>query len=129
MSQASLARHVWNFDVERGPDWLFVRPHRLKTSTQNAPPFAEQVWTLLEQHFTHRLVLEMGDVDELDSDLAGQLLSLYKRIHAHDGILRVCELSPNSEEVLHVCCVESHFGHYCNREEAVMGHSHPRHPR
>jgi anti-anti-sigma factor len=129
MAQASLTRHRWHFEVERGPDWLFVRPRRLKTRVRNAPPFAEQVWTLLEQHFSHRLVLEMGDIDELDSDLAGQLVWLYKRIHTHDGILRVCELSPNCAEVLHACSLEDHFAHYGNREEAVMGHAHPRQPR
>jgi anti-sigma B factor antagonist len=127
MAQASLLRHGWNFEVERGPDWLFVRPHKLKSRAPNEPPFAEQVWALLEQHLTHRLVLEMRDVDEVDAELADQFVWLYKRIHTHDGIMRVCELSPGCEEVLHACASEGHFGHYCNREEAVMGQ--PRQPR
>lgn len=129
MAQAGLVRSDWDFEVERGPDWLFVRPHRVSTSAGGAPAFEEAVWALLEQHFSHRLVLEMGDMDALDSHLVGQLLRLYKRVHSHGGMMRVCELSESSEEVLHACCLDSQFPRYRNREEAVMGQSHPRQPR
>jgi anti-anti-sigma factor len=127
MAQAVLA-NGWNFEVERGPDWLFVRPRR-QGSALDALPFAEQVWSLLEQQFTHRLVLEMGDVDRLDSHLVGQLIWLYKRIHTHDGIMRICELSAANEDVLHACRLDNHFPCYQNRENAVMGCALPRQPR
>lgn len=127
MAQLSLAR-AWHFDVERGPDWLFVRP-RPAGAGNDQPAFAEQVWSLLEQHFTHRLVLELGGIDFLDSHLVGQLVWLHKRVHTHDGLMRICELSEHSEDVLHACRLDSHFPVYRNREDAVMGHAHPRHPR
>jgi anti-anti-sigma factor len=91
--------------------------------------FAEQVWSLLEQQFTHRLVLEMGEVDRLDSELIGQLVWLYKRIHTHDGMMRICGLSPLAQEVLETCRLGGHFPHYDSREDAVMGHAQPRQPR
>jgi anti-anti-sigma factor len=129
MAQASLAHRCWDFDVERGPDWLFVRPHRLSKGDLGSLRFADEVWHLLEQHLMHRLVLEMDDVGHLDSNLVGQLLSLFKRIHAHDGMMRVCALSAANEDVLHACRLESHFPRYADREEAVMGQSNPRQPR
>jgi anti-anti-sigma factor len=129
MAQASLSRCGWDFEVERGPDWLFVRPRRLGATAADAMDFAEQVWALLEQHLTHRLVLELGDIELLDSHLVGQLIWLYKRIHTHDGMMRVCELSETNEDVLRTCRLEGHFPQYRNREDAVMGHSHPRQPR
>lgn len=118
----------WDFEVERGPDWLFVRPRRAGGVMQDASTFAEQIWSMLEQQFTHRLVLEMGAIDYLDSQLIGQLIWLYKRIHTHDGMMRVCELSDGNEEVLHVSRLGGWFPSYRSREDAVMGVM-PRHPR
>ena len=71
-------------DVERGPDWLLVRVRRMDLAESDAPPFAEQIWCLLEQHFTHRLVLELDQVRLLNSHLIGQLIQLYRRIAEHD---------------------------------------------
>jgi anti-sigma B factor antagonist len=129
MAQASLAHRYWDFEVERGPDWLFVRPHRLSTSDAGSLRLTDEVWHLLEQHLMHRLVLEMDDIGHLDSNLVGQLLSLFKRIHARDGMMRVCGLSSANADVLHACRLDSHFPCYADRGEAVMGQSHPRQPR
>ena len=48
-------------DVERGPDWLLVRIRNLDRAEPETP-LAEQLWALLEQHFTYRLVLELDEV-------------------------------------------------------------------
>ena len=127
MAQATLVSSGWEFEVERGPDWLFVRPRRIAAG-DSAANFAEQVWALLEQQFTYRLVLEFGELDHLNSELIGQLLLLYKRIHTHDGMLRICELSDEHMAVLYACCLNSHFPRYETREDAVMGIV-SRHPR
>ncbi len=128
MAQAPVLGSGWEFEVERGPDWLFVRPRRAERSASEIVPFAEQVWSLLEQQFTHRLVLELGDVAYLDSQLIGQLIWLYKRIHTHDGLMRVCELSESGEEALHACRLDGRFPSFSTREDAVMGHR-PQQPR
>src|SRR5687767_15851729 len=75
----------WKLDVERGPDWLFVRLHGSPDADLEGEPLAEQLWSLLEQHFIHRLVVEMDDVPALRSSLIGQLVLLYKRIHLKGG--------------------------------------------
>jgi anti-anti-sigma regulatory factor len=133
MAQATIVGSGWDFEVDRGPDWLFVRPRRLSEVDGNLPGsaanFAEQVWTLLEQQFTHRLVLEFSEIDRLNSELIGQLVWLHKRIHTHDGLMRVCGLTEAHEDVLHACRLGGHFPRYETREDAVMGHAHPRQPR
>ncbi len=136
MTQATIVGSGWDFDVERGPDWLFVRPRRLYGGEGNMPGdagsaanFAEQVWTLLEQQFTHRLVLDLSEIDHLNSELVGQLVWLHKRIHTHDGLMRVCGLTDVHEDVLHACRLGGHFPRYHSREDAVMGHARPRQPR
>lgn len=128
MAQASLVSSGWEFEVDRGPDWLFVRPRRVSNEFGSAN-FAEQVWSLLEQHFTHRLVLELSELDYLNSELIGQLVWLYKRVHTHDGLLRICQLSDAQDEVLHISRLGGYFPRFRSREDAVMGNALPRQPR
>ena len=115
----------WDLDVERGPDWLFVRPHMATDDASDTPPLAEQVWALLEQNFSHRLVLELDRLEFLPSYMIGQLVWLYKRIHTHGGMMRICGLSPANRDVLRLSRLQEHFPFYADREQAVMGHRPP----
>ena len=74
-------------DVERGPDWIFVRVNPPVGSWDEVPPLAEAVWAVLEQSFTYRVVLELDQLPLLRSCLIGQLVMLAKRVHSHDGLL------------------------------------------
>lgn len=117
-----------DLDVERGPDCLMVRVRSLDR-TKPETPLADQLWSVLQQHFTYRLVLEMDDVEVLDSYLIGQLLELYRRIEEHDGVLRLCGLSPHNRRALHACRLDEHLQPYTDRQEAVMGHPRFTRPR
>lgn len=118
----------WELDVERGPDWLFVRPRNLPKGASNTPPLAEQIWAMLEQNFTSRLVLELDQVRYLHSYLIGQLVWLHKRISAHAGVMRICGLSAANCKVLETCHLDSRFPRYADRSEAVLGYR-PMQPR
>jgi len=115
--------------VERGPDWLLVRVQSLDLAESETPPLAEHLWSLLEQHFTYRLVLELDAVEVLNSHLVGQLIKLYRRIEEHDGVMRLCGLSPHNRQVLHACRLDERLLPYEDREEAVLGHLHHARPR
>jgi len=124
----------WDLQIDRGPDWLFVRPHRPSDNSaemlgSDTPDLAEQIWAALEQSFTHRLVLDLDDIGHLNSHLVGQLVWLYKRIHTHDGTLRICGLSSRNEEVLRLCRFEGRLPLFATREDAVMGCVRPARPR
>ena len=116
-------------DVERGPDWLLVRIQNVDLVESDAPELAEHLWCLLEQHFTYRLVLELDGVRSLNRHLIGQLLELYRRIHEHDGVMRLCGLSPYNRRVLHACHLDEELLPYEDREAAVMGCPHSSRPR
>jgi anti-anti-sigma factor len=116
-------------DVERGPDWLFVRVRNLDLEESDSPLLADRLWRLMQQHFTHRLVLELNEVEVLDSFLIGQLIELYRRIEEHDGVMRLCGLSAHNRQVLHACRLDDRLLPYCDRQEAVMGHSAAGKPR
>jgi anti-anti-sigma factor len=119
----------WELDVERGPDWLLIRPRLLSKDAEAAPPLAEQIWGLLEQHMTHRLVLELDQLNFLGSYLIGQLVWLHKRICTQGGLMRICGLSPANREVLHICRLDDRFPDYMDRTAAIMGNFRPTQPR
>jgi anti-anti-sigma factor len=116
-------------DVERGPDWLLVRIANLDANEPDAPPLAERVWCLLQQHFTCRLVLEMDQVRLLTSRLIAQLVQLHRRITERGGVMRVCGLSEENCETLQACRLYDRFVLCEDRQAAVRGRERPRQPR
>ncbi len=111
----------WQFDVDRGPDWLFVKVRCTSDQFDDETPLAEHVWNLLQQHFTYRVVLELDQAPVLYSWLVGQLVLLHKRVHTHGGILRLCGVSDSNQSVLQACRLGDRFPQYANRQEAVYG--------
>jgi anti-anti-sigma factor len=116
-------------DVERGPGWLLVRVRNIDPSGSESTRLAERLWRLLQQHFTYRLVLELDEVELLNSLLVGQLVKLRRRIEEHDGVLRLCGLSPYNRQVLRTCRLNDRLLPYEDRESAVMGCPHSVRPR
>ena len=111
----------WHFDVDRGPGWLFIRLRPPSDSLEVDFDLASQIWAMLT-NLTYRLVLEMDEVQYMPSVLIGQLVLLQKRIHEHDGVLRLCGLSTRCQQVLHLCRLGDGLPNYEDRVEAVLGH-------
>jgi anti-anti-sigma factor len=109
----------WGVDVDRGPDWLFVR---LKPGTQDPGDMADKLWKLADRHFIYRLVLEMDQVDVLPSRLMGQLVTLQKRVLSRQGSLRLCGLTDQCAEALHVCRLDQALPNFDSRADAVRGY-------
>ena len=108
------------FDVDRGPDWIFVRLNTDDADWTECPPVAESVWGILDQNFTYRAVIELDRVPLLRSYLIGQFVLLARRIHAHGGVLRICGLSDLNQQVLRTCGLTDMLHNYRSRGEAVM---------
>ena len=119
----------WRLNVERGPDWIFVRLQPAIDGDIDEASLAERIWSLLEQNFTYRLVLELDRVELLQSYMIAQMVLLSKRIHSHGGMLRLCGLSPVNQQVLHVCRLEGCLPNYDDRGAAVKGDHRPLQPR
>ncbi len=118
----------WDLTVTRGPDSLWVKVHSPGEFSSEAAPLADQLWEVLECHFTYRLVLDLSEIDCLDRKLLGQLLALQRRVRHHRGLMRICGLSAFNQQVLETAGLGDRFPSYCDVEEAVMG-SWPRVPR
>lgn len=118
----------WSLDVERGPDWLFVRVAARDKESEGDAQLAEQLMQLLKQNFVTRLVLECDELGHLTSALVGQLVMLHKRIRADGGLMRLCNLSEANYQVLCTMGLDKWFPKYHSRQEAVWGYR-PRQPR
>lgn len=111
----------WNLEVERGPDWLYVKLLSPSPEADDAPPLAETIWSLLEQHFTYRVILELDQLPRLTSYTVGQLVLLHKRVFQHGGMVRLCGLNAGGQDVLRILRLADRFPQYRDRSEAVMG--------
>lgn len=111
----------WSLEVERGPGWVFVDLSCLPEHEWECPPLAERIWSLLEQHFCYRVVLDCSRLAALHSWIVGQIVLLHKRVASQGGVLRLCGLSEHNREVLRATRLGDSFPHYCDRTEAVMG--------
>jgi anti-anti-sigma factor len=110
----------WTIDMERGPDWLIVKLHGPEDGAAEGTNLAERLWSILAQQFTYRLILELDALPVLRSYVVGQLVLLHKRIHAHQGLLRVCGLSEANQAALRACRLDACFPQYRDRHEALM---------
>lgn len=118
----------WEVKVDRGPNWLWVKVERPEPYSVDTPPLAEELWAQLQRHFTYRLVLELDDVEILNSYFLGQLVLLDKRIRERGGLLRLSGVSPFNQEILRTHGLDGRFPVYGTLAEAVMG-AYPRKPR
>ena len=118
----------WQMEMERGPDWLFVRLIGNEAHGWQGGGLADALWNVMQQQFTHRLVLEMEHVARLHSSLLGQLVLLHKRIHTEGGLLRLSGLSESNCQVLRQSRLDDRLPTFACREAAVMGFR-PHQPR
>ena len=112
----------WTLETDRGPDWLFIRPVPPPGNACGEVELAEAIWERMQQQFVHRAVIEMDQIPLLRSWLIGQLVMLHKRVAAHEGLLRLCGMSDENQEVLAMMRLDDRFPQYTDRGAAVMGY-------
>lgn len=115
----------WTMDIDRGPDWLFIRLRPPVSGDLGEISLAEAIWDKLEQAFCYRVVLELEEVKILPSWMVGELVRLHKRVTTQGGMMRLAGLSQTNQDVLRICRLHDRFPAYRNRTDAVMGHRPP----
>jgi anti-anti-sigma factor len=113
-------KNGWSADVDRGPDWLMVRLHAPRSRSGDGFGLADDLWSLLRGHLVRRMVLELDDIDRMRSGVVGQLVALQQRVSSEGGLLRICGLSDENQDVLRACRLDGRFPNYHDRREAIM---------
>ncbi len=121
--------YPWKLDVERGPNWLWVKVAEPLHKSSEMPPLADTLRSLLEECFTYRLLLELDEIKVLNSELIGELLRLEKWIRGHQGMMRLCGLSPENGEIFQRYGRDAFLPAYRNRLEAIVGRPRLSQPR
>ena len=109
----------WVFNVTRGPDWLFVRLKTAPPDQLRSCELAECLWSLSEQHFIYRLVVELDEIPLFDQEAIEQLCLLRDRIEQRGGVLRLCGVSAASQRLFEHCQPAESFACYQDRAAAV----------
>ena len=116
-------------EVEHGPNWLFVRVQGEDVQSSASPRLAQQLTSLLEEHFTTRIVLEFDQVDIPHNQLVPQLELLDQWVGDHNGVIRLCGLSANCVRAITRRGLGDRLRACHDREEAVFGTYRPERPR
>jgi anti-anti-sigma regulatory factor len=125
----------YEFVVDRGPDWLWIRVRKAATAANVTASLAEEVKELIETHFIHRVVLQLDSLPKLSGNvvlssmLIDELIQVNQYIHAHDGVLRLCGLCDENRKMLEVCGLDDLCLAYHTRDEAICGSCDPHLPR
>lgn len=112
----------WLIDVERGPDWLFVRFGAPADADCDVSSLADSIWSVVQQHFVYRVVLECDQLDLVDSAMIAQLIGLHRRLQKQGGVLRLSGLSDRNQEMLRACRLDGLFPQFRDRSQAVLAH-------
>jgi hypothetical protein len=125
----------YEFEVDRGPDWLWIRVSAAHGGDWRTASLADEIKEVIEKHFTYRVVLELTHLPKLSgnvvlsSQLIGELVQINQYIHAHDGVLRIYGLTAENRAILEVCSLDDICLAYHTREEAIWGCCDPHLPR
>ena len=90
-------------------------------TAREVPQIADKLWSISSRHFIYRLVLELEELEELPSGMMGQLVLLQERLAQCGGALRICGLSPECEETLHSCHLDSALPNHATRDRGRDG--------
>ena len=115
----------WELCVDRGPDWLLVKVKRPSSVRDDGPSLADALWLLMEQHCTHRLVLELDQIRSLDEQLVEELVDLHDRICSRGGLMRIAGCRLRNRQLLSDRRLHERFVPYADREGAVLGGGDP----
>jgi hypothetical protein len=119
----------WKTELDRGPDWLFVKLLGPDSDGADASGIAESIYLLMHQEFVRRLVLELDELLSLPQDLVDELFVLREMIDGEGGMLRLCGLHYDHRDALAERDFCHRFTPFRNREEAVLGFYRPNRPR
>jgi hypothetical protein len=113
----------YELDVDRGPNWLFVKVQPTAKPTKQASQIADEIWSISSRHFIYRLVLELDQFDTVPEDLIDQILTLQERLAERGGSLKLCGVSPECEGQIHERHLEESLRIHESRVHAVLGNS------
>ena len=110
-------------NVDRGPNWLFVKLRPNKAPRAAVPQLADKLWSISTRHFIYRLVVEVDGKEQLPAGWMEELADLQQRLTECGGALRICGASPDPEQSLASGYLDCALSTSASRVGAVRGSS------
>ncbi len=110
-----VAAEDFRIEVQRGPNWLLATVRPGADEGPDWSSVADRLRSLLDRHFTYRLMLDLGEIERFSSGLLNQLIVLDRWIQDRGGMMRICGLSSESAALFHVCGLDRVFSVYGGR--------------
>lgn len=98
---------------------LIVTPTGPSLDAREAREFKEKVISLISQNETHSIVIDMQNLQFIDSSGLGTFLSILKTLHVHDGELKLCHLNKPIRTIFELVSMHKIFEIYNTAEEAI----------
>ncbi|MCA9269706.1 MAG: hypothetical protein KDA41_14600 [Planctomycetales bacterium] len=114
-------------EVERGPNWLFVRL-RCDEAADGAALLCDELSALMQRHSARRMVVELDGLACVDDETARQIARLFDQVTGDGGLLRVSGATAAAQEKLTKAQGDGAVPCYATRHDAVLGHR-PHQPR
>lgn len=105
----------FRLEVQRGPNWLLARVQPGADEGPDWSALADRLRSLLDRHFTYRLMLDLGEIERFGSGLLNQLIVLDRWVQDRGGMMRLCGLSSEGAALFHVCGLDRVFSVYRGR--------------
>jgi len=119
----------WKTELDRGPDWLFVKLYGPNGDEADAKGMANSLYLMMEQEFKGRLLLELEHLYDIPQDFVDELIQLREKMEKQGNTLRLCGMAAEHQSVLQQHDPILYHTHYHDREEAVLGYYRPGKPR
>lgn len=106
---------------ERTKDVLCVRLRRNRMEEQEIVAMAEELLSLINEHGCRKMIfcLGPGALDCLYSVFMATLVMLRRHLIERGGVLKLCEVSPQTQEIFEACHLQQYFDFEPDRATAL----------
>jgi len=107
-----------DFQTTEIEDILIIKILPKRATMKIADPLREYILRVIEKG-TRKIIIDLNNVDFLDSTFLGALMAGMKRLIALDGEIRLCAQNPNIAAVLDVTRLNKVFSLFPSVTEAT----------
>lgn len=121
----SIFKHYGNleeameFQHHREGETLIISPGYTSLDAREVKEFKQQITDLIDQEDASKVVLDLGNIQYIDSSGLGCLLSLLKSLHLKGGELKLANLKKPVRTIFELVAMHKIFGIFNSAEEAI----------
>lgn len=100
-------------------DVLVITPNSPTLDAKDAPDFKEKVITLIGQQSTHNVVLDLHQLNFIDSSGLGSFLSVLRTLHTQGGELKLARMNKPIRTMFELVSMHKIFEIFNSTEDAI----------